>query len=250
MELRAQLSGETVEVLCGDELEAAPGELRFNALEVSGELDEFGFVRGEKFFLQRLQFHGLEEANLSLGMLIPIHQGAFGHVEVGGDAGETPALSPQFDEAAFGICRVHSSFQFHFRVTSLRRRPNTRPLRAILAWELVLEAGERRPAETTLPVLVHYPSTTLSVHGRKKLKKVLTGLQWAEARGNETADGLGATAGRHASGARTGLSQRDTPPPASFAPSDWADSVHNLNATDDLTRVIDEADRNGCPRGD
>ena len=107
LELPPQLTGEAVEVLGGDDLESAPGQFLFDTLEVGVELGQFGLMGGEEFFLQRLQFHRLESADLGLGVLIPIHQGAFGDVEVGGDAGEAPALGPQFDEAAFGIGRVH-----------------------------------------------------------------------------------------------------------------------------------------------
>ncbi len=78
----------------------------------------------------KLHCAGLEDADLDLGLLIPVHQGAFGHVEVGGDAGEAPASGPQFDEAVPGIGRVHGWCNVHLRVTGRRRRPDTRPVEA------------------------------------------------------------------------------------------------------------------------
>jgi len=60
LELPPQLTGEAVEVLGGDDLESAPGQFLFDALEVGVELRQFGLMRSEEFLLQRFQFHRLE----------------------------------------------------------------------------------------------------------------------------------------------------------------------------------------------
>ena len=57
--------------------------------------------------MEGFEFHRLEKADFGLGVLIPVHQGAFGNVKVGGDARQAPALGAQFDESAFGVGCVH-----------------------------------------------------------------------------------------------------------------------------------------------
>jgi len=68
---------------------------------------------------------------------------------------------------------------YHFKFTCRSRVCGAdrfaRPLSGTVAWDLSSETGGKRPEVTILPVHVHYSSSTLSVHRRKKLRKILTG---------------------------------------------------------------------------
>ena len=108
----AQLGGHLEELFGGNESEVSAGQLLLDSLLQPGQAGQFHFVRGEDFLLQGLDFHGAESANLAGAFFAPSNERSFADVDFGGDPGQAPALSAQFDEFILGFVWVHTDVLF------------------------------------------------------------------------------------------------------------------------------------------
>ena len=62
---------------------------------------------GDDFLLEKLQFESVHGLDI-LGVLpVPIDEGAFGNVEVGGNMAQAPAAGTEFDEFVYFLFGVH-----------------------------------------------------------------------------------------------------------------------------------------------
>ncbi len=59
------------------------------------------------FFVEGFELEECEGADFGLELAVPVHEGALGDVELGGDFGEAPTAGAELDELVFEVVVIH-----------------------------------------------------------------------------------------------------------------------------------------------
>ena len=111
IDLVAEDGGEAEELVGWDVGEFAGSEFVFDGVVEFGESVEVGVVGGEDFFINGFAFEAAEVANFFGVDAVPVEECVFGDAEVGGDAGDAPALGADLDELVSGFVGVHKGVE-------------------------------------------------------------------------------------------------------------------------------------------
>jgi len=103
VDLRAQIDGQTKELVDGNVAKGPIGKFVLNILLQAEQEVQFFFARGDGFLLQELESGFAEGLNLGGEIPVPIDKRSLGNMDFSGNVAQTPALGAQFDELVLSV---------------------------------------------------------------------------------------------------------------------------------------------------